>query len=400
MAFHHSCEADSMLIRSNLPTLDRYLLRQMIPPFAVALGTMLVTLLLERLLTLFNHLASSGSSIATLITLLSDLLPHYMGLALPAALCIAIFMTVNRMSEHNEIDVLCAAHISLLRISQPYIKVGAILAVLSLLLYGYIQPIARYDYREGFYFAKHTGWAPHLQSGMFASTSSNTMLTADHVDHGGSHLKNIFIRNLKDNGKIELITAPRGLLTLSERDQATQLDLWDGQVVHLNKPAIPDDHATITHFEHIARVIERSKNRRTFRSRGDDEREMTTPELFQALRHGSPRLPYIVLRSEMDFRLARAIGIMFIPLLAIAFAIGRKRRKSVIGQITLALILVGFNEVLLFGHSMASSGKMSVWLAIWVPEALFCLGCTAALLARSQVSWRNRKPTLLKKASS
>lgn len=383
-----------MLIRSNLPTLDRYLLRQLIPPFAVALGTMLVALLLERLLTLFNHLASSGSSIATLLSLLSDLLPHYMGLALPAALCIAIFMTVNRMSDHNEIDVLCAGHISLLRISQPYIKVGAILAFLSVFLYGYIQPIARYDYREGFYFARHTGWAPHLQSDMFASTSSTTMLTADHVDQGGSRLKNIFIRNLKDNGKAELITAPRGLLTLSERDQATQLDLWDGMIVHVNTPDMPDDnHVTITHFEHIARIIERTRSRQAFRSRGDDEREMTTPELLHALRHGSPRISYIVLRSELDFRLTRAISIMFIPLLTIAFAVGRKRRKSVIGQIMLTMILVGFNEILLFGHSMATNGKASVWLTLWVPEIIFCIGCTVALLARSQISWRHRKQT-------
>ncbi|MBA5727058.1 LptF/LptG family permease [Bombella mellum] len=379
-----------MLIKSNLPTLDRYLLRQLVPPFAIALGTMLVALLLERLLTLFNHLASSGSSIATLLSLLSDLLPHYMGLALPAALCIAIFMTVNRMSDHNEIDVLCAGHISLLRISQPYIKVGAILAVLSVFLYGYIQPIARYDYREGFYFARHTGWAPHLQSDMFASTSSTTMLTADHVDQGGSRLKNIFIRNLKNNGKAELITAPRGLLTLSERDQATQLDLWDGVIVHVNTPDLPDDnHVTITHFEHIARIIERTRSRQAFRSRGDDEREMTTPELLQALHHGSPRISYIVLRSELDFRLTRAISIMFIPLLTIAFAVGRKRRKSVIGQIMLAIILVGFNEILLFGHSMATNGKASVWLTLWAPEIIFCVGCTIALLARSQVSWRH-----------
>ncbi|MCX5615783.1 LptF/LptG family permease [Bombella sp. TMW 2.2559] len=383
-----------MLIRSNLPTLDRYLLRQLIPPFAVALGTMLVALLLERLLTLFNHLASSGSSIATLLSLLSDLLPHYMGLALPAALCIAIFMTVNRMSDHNEIDVLCAGHISLLRISQPYIKVGTILAFLSIFLYGYIQPIARYDYREGFYYARHTGWAPHLQSDMFASTSSTTMLTADHVDQGGSRLKNIFIRNLKDNGKVELITAPRGLLTLSERDQATQLDLWNGIIIHANTPDTLDDkHVTITHFEHIARIIERTKNRQTFRSRGDDEREMTTPELLHALHHGSPHISYIVLRSELDFRLTRAISIMFIPLLTIAFAVGHKRRKSVIGQIMLAMILVGFNEILLFGHSMATNGKASVWLTLWVPEVIFCVGCTVALLARSQVSWRHRKQT-------
>ncbi|MCX5614178.1 LptF/LptG family permease [Bombella saccharophila] len=386
-----------MLIRSSLPTLDRYLLRQLIPPFTIALGTMLIALLLDRLLALFNRLASSGSSIATLLTLLSDLLPHYMGLALPAALCISVFMTINRMSEHNEIDVLYAGHISLLRISQPYIKVGTILAVLSVLLYGYLQPIARYDYREGFYFARHTGWAPHLQSDMFATTSTTTLLTADYVDHGGSRLRRIFIRDVKENGTTELITAPKGLLTLSERDKSTQLDLWDGQIVRTQSPQQPDGHVSVTHFEHIARLIERSSSQQAFRSRGNDERELTTMELIQALRSNSSHISHTSLRAEIDFRLARAISIMFIPFLSIAFAVGKKRRRSALGQILLAVILVGFDEVLLFGDSLAANGTASVWLTLWLPEAIFCIGCTAALLSRSQISWRNSRQKHLKK---
>ncbi|MCX5619226.1 MULTISPECIES: LptF/LptG family permease [Bombella] len=381
-----------MFIRkSSLPTLDRYLLRQLVPPFTIALGTMLVALLLDRLLALFNRLASSGSSIATLLTLLSDLLPHYMGLALPAALCIAVFMTINRMSEHNEIDVLYAGHISLLRISQPYIKVGAVLAVLSVLLYGYLQPIARYDYREGFYFARHTGWAPHLQSDMFATTSTTTLLTADYVDHGGSRLRRIFIRDVKDDGTTELITAPKGLLTLSERDKSTQLDLWNGQIIRAKSPNLPDSHVSVTHFEHIARLIERSGNQEAFRSRGNDEREMTTLEILSAIRHNSSHISPKTLRAEIDFRLARAISIMFIPFLSIAFAVRKKRKRSALGQIMLAIILVGFDEVLLFGDSLAANGTAPVWLSLWVPEAIFCLGCTFALLARSKVSWRHRE---------
>lgn len=379
-----------MLIKSSLPTLDRYLIRQLAPPFMIALGTMLVALLLERLLVLFNHLASSGSSIATLVTLLSDLLPHYMGLALPAALCIAIFMTINRMSEHNEIDALCAGHVSLLRIGQPYIRIGLILGVLSMFLYGYIQPIARYDYHEGFYFARHTGWAPHLQSGMFANTSGSSLLTADHVDHGGSRLTHIFIRDIKPDGSVELVTAPRGLLTISEQAESTQLDLWNGQIINTRTPRIPNSHISITHFRHVTRLIERAHTIHSFRSRGNDERELTTVELIKALRHGTNAIPHTALRAEIDFRLARAFSILFLPLLAISFAVGRKRRRSAVGQIMLAVILVGFDEVLLFGHSLAANGTASVWLTIWVPEAIFCLGCTLALLSRSQISWRNK----------
>lgn len=378
-------------MKHSLPTLDRYLLRQLIPPFVIALTTMLIALLLERLLILFNHLANSGSSIATLVTLLTDLLPHYMGLALPAALCIAVFLTIHRMSEHNEIDALCASHISLVRIARPYIKVGLLLGALSLLLYGYIQPVARYDYRAGFYFARHTGWAPHLQSGMFASTSGHTMITADRVDHGGSRLLRVFIRDIKKDGTVQIITAPKGLLTISEQTEATQLDLWNGHIMSTKNPDTLGNDVSVTHFDHITRLIERAHKTTTFRSRGDDERELTIVELFHALKNGAPGISYKALRSELDFRLARALAIPFIPLLSVAFAVGRKRRRSAVGQILLAVILVGFDEILLFGHSLAAEGTAPVWLSIWIPEVIFCSLCTIALLSRSHPSWYRSK---------
>lgn len=374
-----------------LPTLDRYLLKQLIPPFVIALATMLIALLLERLLVLFNHLASAGSSVSTLITLLTDLLPHYMGLALPAALCISVFMTIHRMSEQNEIDALCAGHVSLLRISIPYVQVGLLLGISSILLYGYIQPVARYDYREGFYFARHTGWAPHLQSGMFAQTSKHTLLTAKYVDHAGSRLIDVFIRDTKEDGSSEIITAPTGILTISEQTTATQLDLWNGIIIKKKSQFTLGAAVQLTHFEHITRIIERNKKKSHFRSRGQDERELTLLELMAALRHGSPQLDYKTLRAEIDFRLARALAIPFIPLLAISFAIGRKRKRSAIGQIMLALILVGFNEILLFGHSLSAEGSMPIWLSIWVPEGIFCLSCVIGILHRSQISWHSLK---------
>lgn len=370
-----------------LPTLDRYLLKQLVPPFLIALTTMLIALLLERLLVLFNHLASTGSSVSTLITLLTDLLPHYMGLALPAALCISVFMTIHRMSEHNEIDALCAGHISLIRISLPYTQIGIILGILSVLLYGYIQPVARYDYRAGFYFARHTGWAPHLQSGMFATTSRHSLITAKYVDHAGSRLRQIFIRDNKDNGESDIITAPEGLLTISEQNETTQLDLWNGVIIKRKKQLQIGSSVQITHFNHITRLIERAKKTSNFRSRGQDERELTLFELTHALRYGTPNITYKTLRAEIDFRFARALAIPFIPLLAISFAVGKKRRRSAVGQILLALILVGFDEVLLFGHSLSSEGTMPIWVAIWVPEIIFCLGCVIAILIRSQISW-------------
>ncbi|WP_040507419.1 LptF/LptG family permease [Gluconobacter morbifer] len=371
--------------------LDLYLLRQMAPSFFVALAAMLVALLLERLLALFDYLASAGSSLATCIALLTDLLPHYFGIALPAALCIAVFLTIRGMSDNNEIDALQAARVSLIRIARPFMLVGLVLSAASMLLYGYIQPVARYDYRAGFYFAEHTGWAPHLQAGMFASTSNSAVMTADKVTHAGTRLARVFIREMNKNGVAHIITAKTGTLTISERSRSTRLDLWNGEIVDDPFPAAPGHKPTVTHFEHVVRIIDRPQKDTTFRSRGADARELTQFELAHDLRHGVPGMEYRTLRAEMDFRLARALAIPFIPPLAVALAINGRRRRSIWGLITVAVILLGFDQLLTFGHSLAATGRMKIWAAIWVPEAVFCIGCLATLLRRSRGSWRRRK---------
>ncbi|MFT9445967.1 LptF/LptG family permease [Gluconobacter japonicus] len=371
--------------------LDRYLLTQMIPPFIIALVAMLVALLLERLLVLFDYLASAGSSLATCIKLLTDLLPHYFGIALPAALCISVFLTIRGMSDNNEIDALEAGRVSLLRISRPFMFVGLLLGAVSVLLYGYIQPVARYDYRAGFYFAAHTGWAPHLQAGMFASTSSTAVMTADNVSHAGTRMKRIFIREINKNGIAHIITARTGQLTISNTLRSTQLDLWNGEIVDDPFPNRANYKPTVTHFSHVVRVIDHPTQENSFRSRGADERELTLFELAHDLRYGVPGIEYRTLRAEMDFRVAHALAIPFIPPLAVALAIGSRRRRSVWGLIAVAAILVGFDQTLMFGHSLAATGRLPIWLAIWVPLALFCIACPATLLRRSRGSWRRRK---------
>lgn len=381
----------------HFPTLDRYLLAQLLPPFFVSLGAVLAALLLERLLVLFDDLAAEGSSIATLVSLLTDLLPHYLGLALPAALCVSVFLIIRRMSDNNEIDALMASGVSLMRIARPYMWSGVLLGFGSILLYGYIQPVARYDFRSGFYYAAHSGWAPHLQAGMFATTSGDSMLTADRVSRNGTVLHEVFIRQREPNGAVRIITAHRGLVTSVPSLKQTRLDLWDGLIVY--DPRDDSHKATQTRFSHSMRSFDQSHDTAAFRSRGIDERELTLVELATRLdashqsdsEHNDHMITRSSLRAELDFRLARALAIPFIPPLAVALAIGAKRRRPIIGLIALAIILIGFDHTLQFGHGLIATGRMKGFYAIWLPEILFCSLCLGSIFRRSRGSWRRRK---------
>lgn len=368
-------------------TLDRYLVNQIIPPFTIALSVVMTALLLERLLVLFNLLAAGNNNLGTFVELLTTLLPHYLGLAIPAALCVSVFAVMRRMSQNEEIDAANSSGISLLRITRPYIQLGLALGVVSFLLYGFIQPYARYDFRAAFYFASHTGWSPRLQPRMFARPSSELTLVAEDVTQSGSELKNVFIHDTSDN-MVRDITAHKGHIRIAPDGGTVQLDLEDGIIVSDSGDKLP----SLTMFEHSTRYLTHASQTTPFRNRGDDERELTSPELIDYLiRHdGTISQPHMW--SELHFRLARSLTIPFIPLLATALAMARKRQRNNSGLPIAFILMISFDHILQFGHSMVATKQLSV-LIIWAPALVFAALCVALLLYRSGTFhlWHTRR---------
>ncbi|WP_408870995.1 LptF/LptG family permease [Gluconacetobacter azotocaptans] len=362
-------------------TMDHYLIAQTLPPFALSLGVVMTALLLERLLVLFNVLAADGGTLRTFVNLLADLVPHYLGLALPAAICVSVFSVVRKMSQNNEIDALMASGVSLARIARPFIAMGIVLGLVSFLLYGFIQPYARYNFRQGMYLASHAGWAPHLQGRMFATPSGTLMLTADRVDGVGTRLFHVFIRDRTQDMERD-ITAESGTLQIADDRSSVRLDLAHGVIVTDRH----DDHPTLATFDTTTRILQSEGRGGTFRHRGNDERELTVPELRRAIRHRDPTIQRSHLVAELHFRLARAMAIPFIPVLACALAGVAKRQRRNVGLPVAAISLVGFDHALQLGLSLVASRAMSPWLVIWGPFALFCIACVVLLARRNGMS--------------
>src|ERR1700754_583561 len=77
-----------VLIARRGRTIERFLVSLAARPFAATLVIVLPALLLERLLRLFDLLADAGVPAGSVGHMLVDLVPQYLGLALPAALFI------------------------------------------------------------------------------------------------------------------------------------------------------------------------------------------------------------------------------------------------------------------------------------------------------------------------
>jgi len=359
--------------------LDRYLLNQLLPALLMCLGTVLIALLLERLLRLFNILAQNNQALPAVAVLISDLIPHYLGLALPAAFFAALFIVIARLGDDNELDAYLAGGQSIARLTRPFLVVSVVLSVFSYVLFGYVQPYARYAYHAVLYEALNAGWDARLQANTFANAGSGYTLTADEVDVTGRGLRHAFIRRVIDDEE-EITVGDTGSLT-PQGDQLI-LHLQNGQ--HIRDRA--RDAIVVVDFKTMSSSTAFTPDAPEFRARGLNERELTFNELLRGgLPETQPAIPLARLAGEFHARLARTLSLPLLPLLAVPLGMSAKRGKRTASLIVATATLLLFHHSLQLGESLAESGKASPWVSVWgawLAFAIFCGWLFSQSLAR------------------
>src|SRR6185369_53195 len=116
--------------------IDRYVIEKTMVPLAATIGIALVALLMERMVRLMEILVSQGGPLFLVLKMLGNLVPHYLGLALPAALFVGVMLATTRLSIDSEIDALQSVGVSLRRLLRPLMVLTLAIGVVLFLLYG------------------------------------------------------------------------------------------------------------------------------------------------------------------------------------------------------------------------------------------------------------------------
>ncbi len=103
-------------------SLDRYMARLIAVPLLSTLTISAMLLILDRMLRLFDFVATQGGPISVVWRMLANLLPEYLGLGIPIGLLLGILLAFRRLATSSELDVLQAVGIGYRRLLRvPYI---------------------------------------------------------------------------------------------------------------------------------------------------------------------------------------------------------------------------------------------------------------------------------------
>lgn len=357
-----------------LRTLDRYLLVEMTRPLAASLLVILSALLLERILRLIDLVAVHGGPLGPVLQMALNLVPHYLGLALPAAFFISMFIVVSRLADEAELDAMMATGVSLRRVEAPFIAIALAMTLVSLALYGFLQPYSRYAYRAILNAVQEAGWTGDVPRGVFVDAGDGMTLFAESVDGTGRQMSGVFIHERQSNGDI-ITTAEQGALTFVPDRGLLSLTLRNGRQVRSHGQA-----ASILDFDHYAFTRDFSQHAFLFRPRGADERELTLTEIYELLRSASATDLLASFRAEFHGRLVRSASILFLPFFAIPMGLAAKRGRRAPGLVIAAVVLVLYHHALQLGESLVDLGRAEPLLAIWTPFAIFAASCLAVTL--------------------
>jgi lipopolysaccharide export system permease protein len=374
-------------LRHRLPDrLDWYTLRSLFGPLALCLGVVLLAALLLRLLRLFDVAAATGASMLLVMKMAASLVPHYLGIAVPAAFFAAIFMAVARTGDDNELDAMLATGRSITRMAAPYFLVALALSGFNFYLFGYLQPMTRYGYSVNLYVARQTGWNGRVDE-RFVTAKQGITLAADAVGSDGRRLTGVFVER-REGGSEEIITAERGRLVPSDDGKRLLLELENGMIVRDN----PDGIVRVSRFREGRINEDFTAVPPPFRSRGDSVRELTLSELRAPPGTHKASIDAAGAGGEFHGRIAWTLLPLLLPLLALPLGMAAKRGRRAPGTVFAALALLVLYEALQFGESLAESGRAPPWLAVWVPILLF--GAFGAWLFRSSLQWPGDNPVM------
>lgn len=344
--------------------IDRYILRAVLTPLLLALGVAAMLLMLEQMLRLFDFVLAEKGPVDVVWRMLANLVPHYLGLALPLGAFLGVLLAFRRLSMSSELDALNSSGTSFGRLMRPIYGLMLALMVADFLLVSYIQPYGSYRYQEIRFDVVSGAFGIRIPQGEFIDITDRATIRLGSVNPETRDARDIFLEMREANGARTIITAQYGAISTTPDISRLLLKLRTGRQILVGASGADIKTLNFQTFD-LELALPMSE---VFRPRGDSAAEATFGEVVKLLRtdelRGTPL--WREYRASFHWRLIHPLTFLVMPILAIATGVTGRRRASALLPIAGVAILIVYHEVLEeWGQVVAAKGQLSPYISMW-----------------------------------
>lgn len=356
--------------------LDRYMIREVIPPFLLALLVFTFVLIIPFIIDLAEQMIAKGVPSGTILRLAATLLPSSLALTVPMALLIGLLVGLGRLSADREFVVMMACGISPYRLLHPILVFAVVCwgATSWLMIKG--MPDGNQAFREISQEIVMNRAEGEVRPRVFFEDFPNIVLYVREVPLNGRGWIDVLAADTSSPSQPIVYLARRGRMVVDRQARTIQMVLEEG-TRHTTKLDDPTAYEVLRFDSTIVSLDPESVFPRTGPARG--ERELSIEDLNarakeMAAEGQSPHNPVMEIHKKFSVPVACFVFAL------LGLALGASNRKD--GKLAAFVIGIGVifaYYVLMFtGQSLVKGFWIPPWLAMWLPNLV--LGAAGLLL--------------------
>lgn len=352
------------------PLLGFYLFKVILLPTLAVGGVVFFALALERVLRLVQVVTRQGASANEAWGLIIYLVPHYLGLAVSAGFFFGVLLGVRKFHEHSELVVMRSFGVPARRIFLPLGALAVALTLVMLALTIWLQPHARFLFREHMNTILSRDVLGNLEPGAFLTIGTGNVMRVRSISPDGKFFETFFMSRQIEPGLRDYLSATTARVLAddtSSQDGALKFLLSDG--LWLREKEVDNGQSLYREvaFQEMPLSIPTNNILEELGPRGSDIRELTAFELLAGITLGDTSTRPQRL-AELHWRIIQVLSLPVLGALALPLAlIGRGRSAKAVGLAVGLIVLVLFEKATRLGKLMVESDLISPWIGMWTP---------------------------------
>jgi lipopolysaccharide export system permease protein len=265
--------------------LDRYLVRQFLPPLIFAFAAMTSIMLLNQVARRFGALVGKGLPWSVIGQVFLLCLPFIIAMTLPMAVLVAMLYTFSHLAADSEITAMRASGVSVFQLLRPMVLAGILLTAVNFLFTDQVLPDSNARLRNLLINIQRKKPTLELREQVINEIPpSGLFLRASRIDGNTGRLRSVTIYDMGATDTRRIIYADSGQLGFTDQGTNLQMRLFHG-AVHAFKQSDPS-LMQVTDFVSNVILVHDVSNRLDLEAndgvRGD--REMGTCEMMAVVR--------------------------------------------------------------------------------------------------------------------